>query len=767
MTRKRDWKTAQLFRRRTVQFWILVVATFAALLAAFWNTADMWESLEDNAREYGEEVTAQMRNTVYMGMNEKMVELVNVADSIAQVYETKQTAAMEEFLTRKGKLLGYDALFLMDPTGTCVLRTPAKEDEPITEESMERLFRTGLYFQGPETRAGFLAGQTMYYAAPLTIGETREFVLVGLRNKDNVQRIISSDAFDSGTLSCIVNSKGEVVLSPTDINPFNSLVRVFQTDSSEEETEELRQMLQNMAAGSAGTVLFTSVFQEELLMAYHPVGINDWFMLTIVPMDLVAGSFSEFFLSTAMIVVGLFLIFLLLLWGAYRAHMENQTNLTRVAYEDDVTGGMNGEAFRERCWELYQEHRLRGGAVVLMNVVHFKFLNDKLGYETGNLVLRLIYESMCQEIQEDRGEFAARSEMDNYFLYLRETKPERIQERTTQLIEAVNRRMDREYPGNRLHFSVGCCVVHNRSLDARIMLDRARLAAQFGGKAGENECVFYRENMTDKLRQEQELDGMFDNALAAREFQVYLQPKVRTDSGELAGAEALVRWQHPERGLIPPGEFIPLLERNGKICQLDFYVFEEVCRMYRRRREQGKPWFPVSVNLSRLHFYEEHFLDRYGAVAEENGVPAGAIEFELTESIFFHQEDIVQIKNSIAEMHRMGFRCSIDDFGFGYSSLGILKSFDVDALKIDRSFFADIQSPKAQEIIFSVIELAGKLHMETVAEGIEQAEQVEFLQRIRCDMIQGYYFSKPLPMDVFEQWAEEYIPAETGRKASV
>lgn len=221
---------------------------------------------------------------------------------------------------------------------------------------------------------------------------------------------------------------------------------------------------------------------------------------------------------------------------------------------------------------------------------------------------------------------------------------------------------------------------------------------------------------------------MFEESLRCHEFQVYLQPKVSPKSGEAVGAEALVRWQHSEKGVIFPSDFIPLFEKNGKICRLDMYIFEEVCALMAKWENMGRRQIPVSVNLSRQHFRKPDFLSEFSAIAERCKVRKELLEFELTESIFLDEEQIDVVKDSIRRMHELGFRCSLD-----------------------RLFFLDMHSEKARDVIACLMELAKKLNVETVAEGIEEPEQVEYLRRVNCDMIQGYVYSKPIPADEFEK----------------
>ena len=184
-------------------------------------------------------------------------------------------------------------------------------------------------------------------------------------------------------------------------------------------------------------------------------------------------------------------------------------------------------------------------------------------------------------------------------------------------------------------------------------------------------------------------------------------------------------------------------------------MFEQVCILLHRWQKEGKPLFPISVNLSRRHFQNADFLQQFHRIVQQYQIPPNVLEMELTESIFFDDQSVENVKTQIEIMHQMGFLCSLDDFGSGFSSLGLLKEFDVDNIKLDRRFFLDIESEKARDIIESLIQLSQKLHIHSVAEGIETKEQLQFLQQIHCEMVQGYIYSKPLPVDEFEMWLEE------------
>ena len=318
-------------------------------------------------------------------------------------------------------------------------------------------------------------------------------------------------------------------------------------------------------------------------------------------------------------------------------------------------------------------------------------------------------------------------------------------------INSFNENLENPY---HLSFRQGAYLIDEPDLDSTIIQDRVMTACMNQQEFGENSCVFYDICFTQKMKQEHELNAMFRGALENGDFKVYFQPKVSLEDEKTAGAEALVRWQHPEEGMISPGDFIPLFEKNGNICRLDCYVFEEVCRTIDRWRREGRKLFPVSVNLSRQHFKRNDFLNQFADVAAKYRIPEGLLELELTESIFFDDNSIAMVRESINRMHELGFKCSLDDFGSGFSSLGLLKEFDVDTIKLDRRFFLDMSKPKAEDVVECLIDLAGRLKVKTVAEGIETQEQIDFLKQIHCDMVQGFFYSPPLRAEEFEEWAD-------------
>ena len=246
-----------------------------------------------------------------------------------------------------------------------------------------------------------------------------------------------------------------------------------------------------------------------------------------------------------------------------------------------------------------------------------------------------------------------------------------------------------------------------------------------------------------------------EQALANGELHVYLQPKYSAETKRLGGAEALIRWISPTQGFIGPGKFIPIFEKNGFITKIDDFMLRSVSRLQANWVKEGRNVVPISVNISRAHFTQEDLAEHICAIVESEGAPKELIELELTESAFFEDKDV--LINTVEKLKSMGFAVSMDDFGAGYSSLNSLKDLQLDVLKIDADFFRgkEENEDRGSLIVSETIQLAKNLGMTTVAEGIESAEQVEFLAERGCDLIQGFYFAKPMPVADYEQKMQE------------
>ena len=292
------------------------------------------------------------------------------------------------------------------------------------------------------------------------------------------------------------------------------------------------------------------------------------------------------------------------------------------------------------------------------------------------------------------------------------------------------------------------------------IIDKANIAKRNREVGHESTYAIYSETMRQIAIEGKKIENDMKRALEAGEFKVYLQPQVDLKTGKIVSAEALVRWIEPEKGLIPPIKFIPLFEKNGFVCKLDYYVWEEVIKTLAKWRENSQIMVPISINLSRADIQKKGMLEKIIQLLDKYGIPSEWVKAELTESMCLENDKLVLRKMEL--LKRKGIKIAVDDFGSGYSSLHMLKEMPIDILKIDKSFlnYEREMQEKDEILIRDVVELGKHLRMVIITEGVESLEQSDFLKEIGCDLVQGYYYGRPMPIENFERVLEENYKAE-------
>lgn len=419
---------------------------------------------------------------------------------------------------------------------------------------------------------------------------------------------------------------------------------------------------------------------------------------------------------------------------------------TKIIYTDMLTGGDNWLLFIKKGTNLLKKNKKgqQKYAVLHMEMCKYRSFCTCFGVNKGQELIEKFYAGLKKEIRGK--EVMAHQENAEFALLLNYTDVSQLEERIQKILNSLNSVM----PGIKVNFGVGVYLVQPGECDVEQLYNNAMIACEMLGEEAENKTAFFDVEMNKQKLWERKVEDDMDHALANREFQVYLQPKINTSEEVLGGAEALVRWIHPTEGFIPPNRFIPIFEKNGFILKLDDYMLEEIARLQSEWLAEGRTLVPISVNVSRAHFTREDLAEHICSIVDKYQVPHNVIELELTESAFFDDKKV--LLNTVQKLRSAGFQVSMDDFGAGYSSLNSLKELQIDVLKIDADFFrgADVEE-RGLLIVSEVIDLAKKLNMKIVAEGIESKEQVEFLTAQECDLIQGYFYAKPMPVAEFAQ----------------
>lgn len=425
------------------------------------------------------------------------------------------------------------------------------------------------------------------------------------------------------------------------------------------------------------------------------------------------------------------------------AATRSEQALRMRAEHDPLTGAYNTQTFFEKIDKLIKNRPNEQYCILRFDVAGFKAINESFGLEEGNRLLRGIARLIRQRLTSEK-EIFARLTADVFAVCLTGGS-----ERSLQFVQALSLRLDHYSDTFRVKLFFGICPVENPRTPAHILCDWAYLAQKTVKGSDIVNFAFYDDALRKRLHDESYITDQMYEALEKHQFKLFLQPKVEISSGRIVGAEALVRWQHPTDGLILPGRFIPLFERNGFIMRLDAYIWEQTCRTLRTWLDKKYDPTPISVNMSRLHFNDDDLPTRLVSLLNKYNLPRHMLELELTESAFFANEPrLVRLMN---ELRAAGFVFSMDDFGTGYSSLSTLRDLPFSVVKLDRAFISDgTTNQRGQIVARNTIALARDLDMSIVAEGVETKEHARFLLNSGCNCAQGFYYSRPVDTAEFE-----------------
>lgn len=432
--------------------------------------------------------------------------------------------------------------------------------------------------------------------------------------------------------------------------------------------------------------------------------------------------------------------------NTYRSVNQGKLNGVVVDYlatYDELTGIYNKQAFYAKTKEMLLDNPDKNFDLLRINIERFKVLNDLFGESTGDKLLRYIGKFL-KEINLPLC-VSGRLYADNFVVCYEAGKGD-----SRRMINTLQMVADSFAINNRTILSFGLYRIDDKTLPVSVMCDRANMALWKAKGNFKNPYCEYDEKMRQQVLKEQKIINAMEMAIQNKEFTLYLQPKYDIEKGTIIGAEALVRWISQENGFISPGDFIPVFENNGFVYEVDKFIWEESCRYLRKWLDEGREVHPISVNVSRIDLYDPKLVKHLVDLREKYQLPSQYLELEITESAY--TEDPEQIITITRQLREAGFVILMDDFGTGYSSLNMLKDIQIDVLKLDMGFLKSSDySAKGGNILTAILKMAESLKMQTIAEGVETKEQVEFLKSIGCKYVQGFYYSKPLPVEDFEK----------------
>lgn len=432
--------------------------------------------------------------------------------------------------------------------------------------------------------------------------------------------------------------------------------------------------------------------------------------------------------------------------NTYRSVNQGKLNGVVVDYlatYDELTGIYNKQAFYAKTKEMLLDNPDKNFDLLRINIERFKVLNDLFGESTGDKLLRYIGKFL-KEINLPLC-VSGRLYADNFVVCYEAGKGD-----SRRMINTLQMVADSFAINNRTILSFGLYRIDDKTLPVSVMCDRANMALWKAKGNFKNPYCEYDEKMRQQVLKEQKIINAMEMAIQNKEFTLYLQPKYDIEKGTIIGAEALVRWISLENGFISPGDFIPVFENNGFVYEVDKFIWEESCRYLRKWLDEGREVHPISVNVSRIDLYDPKLVQHLVNLREKYQLPSQYLELEITESAY--TEDPEQIITITRQLREAGFVILMDDFGTGYSSLNMLKDIQIDVLKLDMGFLKSSDySAKGGNILTAILKMAESLKMQTIAEGVETKEQVEFLKKIGCQCVQGFYFARPMPAQEYER----------------
>lgn len=665
-----------------------------------------------------------------------------IAITVQNNYPWRKTNQLGRFLNLQVKYNEFDNLGIIPLSGEVLLARPVELDHTwlqhiLTETLKEETYLSSRYTNPANGRS------VLVVAASLHDGLKPVGVLFALVPTERYKSLLTLPSAGESGLSYVISPSGELQAAGRTMTSTNMLELLSWADFSKEYPfSALREQVKN---GEPIFMRYRLGGRSQLLYGVS-LQVNGWYLLSILSTDFIQAQAQHLTGVSLMLFAFIVLLFGLLVLYMFRLRAYSNYQLFKTAFVDNLTGVDN----LNRMIQLFPD-RVRGvkesAALAIFDILKFKAINDMLGYERGNQILQRV--ALVLQANLTSGEHVCRSAADNFVLLLSFNDRKDLRARLNHLITLVRRDCTAAETFMMVNSVFGVYELAE-PVPFYIALDRARLALENAKRSSAKEVQFYDEKDRHRILRERQLEGMMEQALADGSFALMLQPKIGFQSGRMEGAEVLVRWYQPDRGLVRPDDFIPLFEKNGFILKLDMFILSQSAKLLAKWYHEGKEQVPLSVNFSRLHLNDSRYIPQMSKLVDEHQVPHRLIEVELTETVILNNRELAQ--SVVRGLHNKGFSVAMDDFGSGYSSLNVLKSLQFDSIKLDKEFLSGSeQNETARKVVQGAVEMIKSIGATVVAEGVETADQAEFLRRIGCDVAQGYYFSRPLPVKEFEQ----------------
>lgn len=742
-----------VFSRRIIEIGIpilviLILCIFIFYAVYLFRLKSLLRKETENYLQGISEVSAQ-------NFDKHIADKMNTLTAIAAIFHFSDdifNVHNKQILTNIMQSSDFDCMAIADISGqayfTCDTTTTDISNSPYFSQIKE-----GNSFLAGPVYIETLKENAFVFGVPLLSGNGKTGAILGIRSiytADNLFTAADQD-ITGNSFSIIIDENGLFIAGKYR----NLISEVFPNFFDGLKTAKFKssytydQIIQNMKQCNGGLSNYL-LGNYHLYMAYQPLEYNNWYFLTFISEEsLTQRSQSFFILSVILCSFFLLVMFIVCILLGYNS-IQYQNKLQSLAFKDPLLDGGNGLWFMVEAQKLIQTLPPERYMLVYIDIESLRIINESFGRDAGDWTIQHVYRCICSILTS--GEITARDNQDDFLLLMKYHSVKIARERLEMLSYKINCESNRPYPKFFIGLCAGLYIIKDPTMDFDSIKDKTFIALNNARRQTGSivHYAFFKEEDRTHLLEEKNVENRMISALDNKEFIVYLQPKYSLKTDTISGAEALVRWIDPEIGTILPASFIPLFERSGFILELDLYVFENVCKIMRKWLDSGHTPCIISINLSTSYLSDKHFLERFESIRAQYQIPAFYLELEISglalASKWQYLTDIVN------QIHDFGYLCSLDDFG-SVDSLNALRHLPIDVLKLNRDFFTGGKEDKekTESIIESIVELARKLHIHIVAEGVENTDQVEFLRRIHCDMIQGYIYSGPVTIEAFEK----------------
>lgn len=731
--------------------YIMIFCSIVVVLISSFVVVRFYNALKENIQEQIEitlhEIADQNSKILEVKINDNLNFLKHIADEIAPIVASDRHKAMQ-FLIKSTQQLHFDNMAIVNTDGVGYNIDNIKLNVRDRDYFAKTIKGESLLSNPVINR--ITGEKSSIFSVPVYYKDQIIAVLLTVYSAKKMNELLSNYSFGGKSYTYIARLNGDIVINSDYKTNFTFIENFFDTlQTSDNSSKEMAEILQSkMREKKIGSMKFENKVNKYIY--YYPTKINDWYIFIIIPIN-VADNILNLLLketiNVSIINFGLFLsLFIIIFYFQFKSKKE----LIDIAYVDKLTGGDSFTKFCIDADDILKEYDInfpKNAAVLSINIDNFKEINNIFGHKEGDNAIRFIWETLNNIKMHD--ELHTHHIADQFYaLFYFENKKYLI-DRLTYIYEALQNYNILEEKRYAIKISVGICEITEKGQDINTIIDNANIALKTIKGNFDNFYAFFDETIKAKIIKKSTIENQMIESLQNKEFTVYYQPRYDTIEKKLIGAEATVKWIKKDGSLVPNSDFIELFEKNFFITTLDKYLFSAVCKKQKIWIISGINPVPISISLSKLHFYNPNSIRDFKKITDDEGIDPKNIVFEMTANSVFENPNLA--KDYVTALRSLGFSIIIKDFIIGHYSMLSLKNIEPDTIKLNKKFIGDISEMLNRKIITNLIQLAHSFNIKVIMDDVTNEYEYEFLKSIRCDIIQGRFFYSPVGSKAFEK----------------